>query len=57
MKVKKIFVGGLALTTTEKMLKEYFGEYGTVTDAVLMYDQMTQRPRGFGFVSFETEDM
>ncbi|KAE9455533.1 hypothetical protein C3L33_12587, partial [Rhododendron williamsianum] len=35
---------------------EYFESYGNVTDVVVMYDQATQRPRGFGFVSFDSEE-
>ncbi|KAK6138760.1 hypothetical protein DH2020_027497 [Rehmannia glutinosa] len=32
------------------------GAYGMVTDVVIMYDQQTNRPRGFGFISFDSED-
>lgn len=55
-KTKKIFVGGLPPTLTEDGFREYFENYGHVTDVVIMYDQNTQRPRGFGFISFDTED-
>lgn len=55
-KTKKIFVGGLPSTITEDGFRQYFESYGTVTDVVVMYDQNTQRPRGFGFITFETED-
>ncbi|CAL9759263.1 unnamed protein product [Musa acuminata subsp. burmannicoides] len=53
---KKIFVGGLPPTLTEDGFRQYFEAYGTVTDAVVMYDQNTHRPRGFGFISFDSED-
>ena len=33
-------------------LKEYFGRFGRLTDAVVMYDGDTKRSRGFGFVTF-----
>ncbi|WOK97168.1 heterogeneous nuclear ribonucleoprotein 1 [Canna indica] len=56
MRTKKIFVGGLPPTLTEEGFRQYFESYGTVTDAVVMYDQTTHRPRGFGFISFELED-
>lgn len=55
-RTKKIFVGGLAATVTEDDFKKYFGQFGNITDAVVMYDHSTQRPRGFGFITFDTED-
>ncbi|XP_074304521.1 heterogeneous nuclear ribonucleoprotein 1-like [Silene latifolia] len=55
-KTKKIFVGGLPPTLTEEGFRQYFENFGQVTDAVIMFDQSTQRPRGFGFISFDTED-
>ncbi|KAG6719134.1 hypothetical protein I3842_04G188100 [Carya illinoinensis] len=55
-KTKKIFVGGLPSNLTEDGFREYFENYGQVTDVVIMYDQNTQRPRGFGFITFDTED-
>ncbi|CAN1147002.1 Heterogeneous nuclear ribonucleoprotein 1 [Linum perenne] len=56
VRTKKIFVGGLPPTVTEDSFRQYFEAYGLVTDVVIMYDQTTQRPRGFGFVSFDSED-
>ncbi|KAG6515980.1 heterogeneous nuclear ribonucleoprotein 1-like [Zingiber officinale] len=56
IRTKKIFVGGLPPTLTEDGFRQYFEAYGMVTDAVVMYDQNTHRPRGFGFISFESED-
>ncbi|CAN6972057.1 unnamed protein product [Brassica rapa subsp. trilocularis] len=53
---KKIFVGGLASSVTEAEFKMYFAQFGTITDVVVMYDHRTQRPRGFGFVSFDSEE-
>ncbi|PKA55058.1 Heterogeneous nuclear ribonucleoprotein 1 [Apostasia shenzhenica] len=55
-RTKKIFVGGLPPTLSEMEFRQYFEAYGTVTDVVVMYDQNTQRPRGFGFISFDSED-
>ncbi|RZR86394.1 hypothetical protein BHM03_00013581 [Ensete ventricosum] len=53
---KKIFVGGLSSTITEGDFKKYFDQFGTVTDVVVMYDHNTQRPRGFGFITYDSED-
>lgn len=56
IRTKKIFVGGLPPTLTDDGFRQYFEAYGHVTDVVIMYDQNTQRPRGFGFISFDTEE-
>lgn len=56
IRTKKIFVGGLASTITETNFKKYFDQYGTITDVVVMYDHQTQRPRGFGFITFDSEE-
>lgn len=55
-RTKKIFVGGLASTVTDADFKKYFEQFGTITDVVVMYDHNTQRPRGFGFITFDSED-
>lgn len=55
-RTKKLFVGGVAPTTTDDLLKRYFEKYGKVVEALLMTDRDTGRPRGFGFVTFESED-
>ncbi|CAO2188969.1 unnamed protein product [Urochloa humidicola] len=48
----KIFIGGLSKDTTMGTFKEHFGKYGDITDAVIMKDRYTQKPRGFGFITF-----
>ena len=45
-----IFVGHLALTTTEQDLCQLFEFYGTVETIRIMTDRETGRSRGFGFV-------
>ncbi|XP_077221877.1 heterogeneous nuclear ribonucleoprotein 1-like isoform X2 [Tasmannia lanceolata] len=55
-RAKKIFVGGLASTVTESDFKMYFDQFGIITDVVVMYDHNTQRPRGFGFITYDSED-
>ncbi|KAF3974485.1 hypothetical protein CMV_002188 [Castanea mollissima] len=48
----KLFIGGIAWDTSEETLTEYFTQYGQVTQAVIMREKPTGRPRGFGFVVF-----
>ena len=51
-----MFVGGLASTITEKDFREYFEQFGTIFDGVVIYDPNTQRPRGFCFITYDSED-
>ncbi|KAM7262466.1 hypothetical protein ACFE04_000149 [Oxalis oulophora] len=55
-RTRKIFVGGLPSTITETDFKKYFDQFGIITDVVVMYDHNTQRPRGFGFITFDVEE-
>uniref|UniRef100_A0A7N0UWU8 RRM domain-containing protein n=1 Tax=Kalanchoe fedtschenkoi TaxID=63787 RepID=A0A7N0UWU8_KALFE len=55
-KTKKIFVGGIPPSFTEDEMKEYFSSYGSIVEHQIMLDHSTGRSRGFGFVTFETED-
>ncbi|XP_050245100.1 uncharacterized protein LOC126693234 [Quercus robur] len=48
----KLFIGGIAWDTNEEILTEYFTQYGQITQAVIMREKPTGRPRGFGFVVF-----
>jgi len=45
-----IFVGNLAFTTTEQILRQLFEPYGAVDTVRIMTDRETGRSRGFGFV-------
>ncbi|KAJ1609857.1 RNA recognition motif (RRM)-containing protein [Cryptosporidium canis] len=49
----KIFVGGLSQQVTSSVLMEYFLQFGVILDAVVMYDNVSGRSRGFGFVTFK----
>ncbi|EAZ13662.1 hypothetical protein OsJ_03579 [Oryza sativa Japonica Group] len=53
---RKIFVGGLPVSATEKKLKEYFNKFGEVNRAIVVIDLNTKMPRGFGFIQFASEE-
>ncbi len=53
---KRLFVGGLAWATDDASLKQAFEAHGEVTDARVITDRDTGRSRGFGFVTFTTEE-
>lgn len=48
----KLFVGGISRDTTEDILKDHFGKYGSVLGSTISVDRNTRHPRGFGFVWF-----
>ncbi len=52
----KLFVGNLSFNITENDLNDAFAKHGTVTEANLMMDRGTGRPRGFGFVTMSTDE-
>jgi RNA recognition motif-containing protein len=47
----KLHVGNLSQNTTENQLRETFAPHGSVSEALLLMDRDTGRPRGFGFVT------
>lgn len=54
--LRKIFVGGLSANVTEVEFRNYFEKFGCITDVVIMCDSITHRPRGFGFITYDTEE-
>ncbi|XP_078407759.1 transformer-2 protein homolog beta-like, partial [Cetorhinus maximus] len=49
-------VFGLSLYTTERDLREVFSRYGPLAGVNVVYDQQSNRSRGFSFVYFENVD-
>ncbi|KAL1318919.1 hypothetical protein HN51_071198 [Arachis hypogaea] len=55
-RTKKIFVGGIPSTVTEDEFRDFFTRYGEVKDHQIMRDHSTNRSRGFGFITFDSEE-
>ncbi|KAI3884893.1 hypothetical protein MKX03_034258 [Papaver bracteatum] len=55
-RTKKIFVGGLPHSLTEEEFKAYFEKFGRTTDVVMPYTPSKDRHKGFGFVTFDSEE-
>jgi hypothetical protein len=49
----RLFVGGLGSSISEAELREAFGAFGVIADAVILKDRGTGQSRGFGFVTME----
>jgi len=52
----KIFVGGLSQQTSSEDLRNYFSNFGEVKECFIKIDPVTNRGRGFGFVTFSEPD-
>ena len=46
----KLYVGGLAYSTTSEGLREFFAQSGNVLSATVITDRFSGQSRGFGFV-------
>jgi len=54
---KKIFVGGIPISLSNVDFRKYFESFGTVLETQVMTDRETGRSRGFGFVTYEDEEV
>jgi cold-inducible RNA-binding protein len=52
----RLYVANLAYTTTEDSLRTAFEPFGALSEVTLVTDRDTGRPRGFGFVTFESAE-
>jgi RNA recognition motif-containing protein len=50
---KKLYVGNLPFSATEREIRELFEAHGEVRSVTLPTDRETGRPRGFGFVEMD----
>ncbi|BCX14337.1 MAG: RNA-binding protein [Patescibacteria group bacterium] len=53
---KKLYVGNLPYSVNADELRKVFSEFGEVIDAVVISDKYSGRSKGFGFVTFATEE-
>jgi cold-inducible RNA-binding protein len=53
---QKLFIGGLAFSTSTDRLREVFAGAGQVESAAVVTDRDTGRSRGFGFVEMATAE-
>ncbi|KAJ3674448.1 hypothetical protein LUZ60_005064 [Juncus effusus] len=52
----RCFVGGLAWATDDRALEEAFKNYGDVLESKIINDRETGRSKGYGFVTFSSEE-
>lgn len=53
---QKLYVGGIAFTTTSEGLRQHFAQSGNVVSASIVTDQFSGQSRGFGFVEMSTPE-
>lgn len=49
----KIFVGNIPWTVGHRELRNYFGQFGKISWAQIIFDKKTGLSKGYGFVSFQ----
>jgi RNA recognition motif-containing protein len=52
----KLYIGGLAYSTTSEGLREFFSQCGNVLSATVITDRFSGQSRGFGFVEMNTAE-
>ena len=52
----KIFVGGLSSDLSDETIRDYFSQFGTVTDCELPFDKIKNQRKNFCFITFEREE-
>jgi RNA recognition motif-containing protein len=52
----KLYVGNLSYAVTNEQLGQLFSQAGTVLEAIVVMDKLSGRSKGFGFVTFGTQE-
>ena len=51
----KLYVGNLPYSVNDDALRDLFSSYGNVLSASIIFDRMSGRSKGFGFVELEDD--
>ena len=51
----KLYVGNLPYSVDESQLRGIFAQYGEISELALIMDRDTGRPKGFGFITFASQ--
>jgi cold-inducible RNA-binding protein len=51
----KLYVGNLPYSFNDDSLKDMFSSYGNIVSASVIFDKMSGRSKGFGFVELEDD--
>eukprot|EP00270_Netrium_digitus_P005851 TRINITY_DN1786_c0_g1_i2.p1 TRINITY_DN1786_c0_g1~~TRINITY_DN1786_c0_g1_i2.p1 ORF type:complete len:327 (-),score=98.56 TRINITY_DN1786_c0_g1_i2:27-1007(-) len=52
--LRKLYVGGLSYETTTEALLGLFSQYGEIEEGSVAYDKVSNKSRGFAFVTYKT---
>ncbi len=52
----KLFIGNLSFKLGEDDIRQLFEKFGEIVEVAIPRNRETDKPRGFAFVTFETED-
>ncbi|WCJ27180.1 RNA-binding (RRM/RBD/RNP motifs) family protein [Euphorbia peplus] len=54
--LRKLFIRGLSSETTSETLRSLFSSYGDLEEAIVIFDKITGKSKGFGFIIFKHVD-
>ncbi len=52
----KVYVGNLPFSVDDGALKELFSSFGDIAEATVIKDKYSGRSKGFGFVTFSSDE-
>ena len=56
MAQNKLYVGNFPYSVDETQLRGIFSQYGEISELALIMDRDSGRPKGFGFITFATQE-